>query len=129
MKLSYNWLKDYLAIDLQPNELSILLTDIGLEVESVEQVQRVKGGMEGLVVGEVLSAEKHPEADKLTLYNGFDRRTEPLPIVCSAPNVAAGQKVVVATVGTTLYPMEGEPFVIKKPKSGVGIYGYDMRRG
>lgn len=116
MKLSYNWLKDYLAIDLQPNELSILLTDIGLEVESVEQVQRVKGGMEGLVVGEVLSAEKHPEADKLTLTMVSIGGTEPLPIVCGAPNVAAGQKVVVATVGTTLYPMEGEPFVIKKAK-------------
>lgn len=116
MKLSYNWLKDYLTIDLQPNELSILLTDIGLEVESVEQVQRVKGGMEGLVVGEVLSAEKHPEADKLTLTMVSIGDAEPLPIVCGAPNVASGQKVVVATVGTTLYPIEGEPFVIKKAK-------------
>ncbi len=116
MKLSYTWLKDYLPIDLPPNELSILLTDIGLEVEAVEQVQSIKGGMAGLVVGEVLTAEKHPDADKLTLTTVNIGEPEPLPIVCGAPNVAVGQKVIVATVGTTLYPISGEPFAIKKAK-------------
>lgn len=116
MKLSYSWLKDYINVDLQPNELSVLLTDIGLEVESVLHVQSIKGGMEGLVVGEVLTAEKHPDADKLTITTVSVGEAEPLSIVCGAPNVAAGQKVVVATIGTTLYSAEGESFVIKKTK-------------
>ncbi|MCF8297041.1 MAG: phenylalanine--tRNA ligase subunit beta [Saprospiraceae bacterium] len=113
MKLSYNWLKQYVDIDIEPEKLSELLTDCGLEVESFEKFQSVEGGLEGIVVGEVLSCEKHPNADKLTVTTvniGSDRS---LPIVCGAPNVAKGQKVLVATVGTELF-FTGEPFKIKK---------------
>ncbi len=116
MKISYNWLKDYLNIDLSPDELSVILTDIGLEVEGLEHTQAVAGGLAGLVIGEVKTAEKHPNADRLKVTTVDVGTEELLHIVCGAPNVAAGQKVVVATVGTMLYPTAGEPFKIKKGK-------------
>jgi phenylalanyl-tRNA synthetase beta chain len=116
MILSYNWLKTYLpTLDLSPADLSVLLTDIGLEVEEMETRQSVKGGLEGLVVGEVVTCSKHPNADKLSLTT-VNIGSETLSIVCGAPNVAAGQHVIIATIGTTLYPTEGEPFKIKKGK-------------
>ncbi len=115
MKISYNWLKSYINIDLPVEQLSEILTDIGLEVGGIEEVQSVKGGMEGLVIGKVLTCGKHPNADKLSVTTVDVGKGEPLPIVCGAPNVAAGQKVVVATVGTVLYDGD-ESFKIKKSK-------------
>ncbi|MEN9972810.1 MAG: hypothetical protein RIS20_1157 [Bacteroidota bacterium] len=123
MKVSYNWLKKYIQTDLSPEELGKILTDTGLEVESIEKIEAIEGGLQGVVIGHVLTCEKHPDADKLnvtTVHIG----TEELQIVCGAPNVAAGQKVVVATVGTTLYPNPGEAFHIKKAKiRGVESFG------
>jgi phenylalanyl-tRNA synthetase beta chain len=115
MDISYNWLKDYIKTDLPANDIAKILTDLGLEVGSVETIDTVKGGLRGLVVGEVLTCEKHPNADKLSVTSVNIGGNEALPIVCGAPNVAAGQKVLVATVGTTLYPDENG-FVIKKAK-------------
>jgi phenylalanyl-tRNA synthetase beta chain len=115
MKISYNWLKQYLDFNLSPEELSRLLTDCGLEVESLERWQSVKEGLEGVVIGEVITCAKHPDADKLSVTTVDIGGGQVLPIVCGAPNVAAGQKVVVATVGTTLYKGE-ESFEIKKAK-------------
>ncbi|WP_291854576.1 YtpR family tRNA-binding protein, partial [Marinilabilia sp.] len=115
MDISYNWLKDYINTELPATEIATILTDLGLEVGSVETIDTVKGGLRGLVVGEVLTCEKHPNADKLSVTTVNIGEREPLPIVCGAPNVAAGQKVVVATVGTTLYPDENG-FEIKKAK-------------
>ncbi len=115
MKLSYNWLKQYVDIDVNPEDLSVILTDVGLEVEGLEKFQSVKGGLAGVVVGEVRTCVKHPNADKLSVTTvdvGNDRL---LPIVCGAPNVAAGQKVLVAVVGTILYSDE-DSFEIKKVK-------------
>ncbi|MDQ1142072.1 phenylalanine--tRNA ligase subunit beta [Pedobacter agri] len=116
MKISYNWLKQFVQIDKTPQELSLILTNVGLEVESVEKVQPVVGGLEGLVIGEVLTCVQHPNADRLRVTTVNVGGKENLQIVCGAPNVAAGQKVVVATVGTTVYPLEGEPFKIKESK-------------
>ncbi|MFC2176133.1 phenylalanine--tRNA ligase subunit beta [Bacteroidota bacterium] len=116
MKISYNWLKEYLSIDIDVNEAAELLTSSGLEVEKIHAFTSVKGGLEGLVVGEVLTQAKHPDADRLSVTTVNVGREQPLHIVCGAPNVAAGQKVVVATVGTMLYPEDGEPFAIKKSK-------------
>ncbi|MBL7727352.1 MAG: phenylalanine--tRNA ligase subunit beta [Dinghuibacter sp.] len=116
MTISYKWLCEYLPFELDPARLSRILTSVGLEVESLKPYEEVKGGMEGLVVGEVLECVPHPDADKLKLTKVTIGSGEPLCIVCGAPNVAAGQKVVVATIGTTLYPVEGEPFKIKKSK-------------
>lgn len=116
MNISYNWLKDFLDFEETPEELSLILTDIGLEVESLEVLQGIKGGLEGLVVGHVLECEQHPNADRLKITKVDIGAAEPLPIVCGAPNVAKGQKVIVATVGTTLYPVDGEAFKIKKSK-------------
>ncbi len=116
MKISYNWLKDYLAVDLPPTEAAKLLTDIGLEVEGLDKAGGVEGNLEGLVVGHVKEAVQHPNADRLRLTTVDVGGEEDLNIVCGAPNVAAGQKVVVATVGTTLYPTEGKSFKIKKGK-------------
>jgi len=116
MKISYNWLKEYLDFDLELDKLCEILTDTGLEVEGTQHWQSVPGGLQGLVVGEVLEAEKHPNADKLKITKVNIGGEEALPIVCGAPNVATGQKVVVATVGTTLYPAKGDPFEIKKAK-------------
>jgi phenylalanyl-tRNA synthetase beta chain len=116
MKISYNWLKQFIQTDKTPQELSLILTDIGLEVESVETVQPVAGGLEGLVIGHVLSCVQHPNADRLRVTTVDVGGADILQIVCGAPNVAQGQKVVVATVGTTVYPNEGEPFKINKSK-------------
>ncbi|MEI9956463.1 MAG: phenylalanine--tRNA ligase subunit beta [Ferruginibacter sp.] len=116
MTISYNWLSDYLPERLEPEKLSKILTSIGLEVETMEPFEEVKGGLKGLVIGEVLECEKHPDADKLSLTKVNIGSGEPLQIVCGAPNVAAGQKVVVATIGTTIYPSTGEPLTMKKAK-------------
>jgi phenylalanyl-tRNA synthetase beta chain len=116
MKISLNWLKNYIKIDLDPIKIGELLTDGGLEVESIETFESVKGGLNGLVVGEILTCEKHPDADRLKVTTVNIGVPEPLNIVCGAPNAKAGQKVIVATVGTKLYPSEGEPFEIKKSK-------------
>lgn len=116
MKISYNWLKEFIAINESPEEVAALLTGSGLEVEGIEEFEQVPGGLKGLVIGEVLSCEKHPAADRLSLTKVNLGEAGIVPIVCGAPNVAAGQKVVVATVGTTLYPSGHEPFKIKKSK-------------
>jgi phenylalanyl-tRNA synthetase beta chain len=116
MKISYNWLKNYLNINLPSEEVSRLLTDCGLEVESIESFQSMKGGLQGLVIGEVLTCAKHPNADKLSITTVNVGAENILHIVCGAPNVAAGQKVIVATPGAMLFPIEGEPFEIKKSK-------------
>ncbi|MBG6235629.1 phenylalanyl-tRNA synthetase beta chain [Pedobacter sp. CAN_A7] len=116
MKISYNWLKQYIQTDKTPQEISLILTDIGLEVESLEKVQPIAGGLEGLVIGKVVTCIQHPNADRLRVTTVDVGRPELLTIVCGASNVAADQKVVVATVGTTVYPNEGEPFKINKSK-------------
>ncbi len=116
MTISLNWLKNYIDTDLPPNEIGDLLTSLGLEVEGMEEVESIKGGLEGIVVGQVTECAKHPNADKLSLTKVDIGNGEPLSIVCGAPNVAAGQKVLVATIGTMLYPSEGDPFKIKKGK-------------
>lgn len=116
MKISYDWLKQFIDLDHTPEEVSLVLTDIGLEVESLEKVQRVPGGLEGLVVGEVKTCIPHPNADRLRVTTVDVGGPEILHIVCGAPNVAAGQRVVVATIGATLYPSEGDPFTINKSK-------------
>ncbi len=115
MKTSLNWLKRYLDIDLPVEEISDILTTIGLEVEGVEEVEMVKGGLRGVVVGEVLTCQKHPDADKLSITTVDIGRSEPIQVVCGAPNVAKGQKVPVATIGTILYNGD-EPWKIKKGK-------------
>ncbi|HOI88768.1 MAG TPA: phenylalanine--tRNA ligase subunit beta, partial [Lentimicrobium sp.] len=115
MKISYNWLSDYLKTNLSIDELSHLLTDIGLEVEAVETFESLKGGLKGVVTGEVITCERHPNADKLSVTTVNVGAEELLHIVCGAPNVAAGQKVVVATVGTVIYKGD-ESFEIKKSK-------------
>jgi len=115
MTISYSWLKEYINIDIEPEKVAKILTSIGLEVESLEKVQAVKGGLEGVVVGEVLTCEKHPDADKLSKTTVNVGLAEPLNVVCGAPNVAKGQKVVVATVGTKLYFGDQE-ITIKKAK-------------
>ncbi|TNE73263.1 MAG: phenylalanine--tRNA ligase subunit beta [Bacteroidetes bacterium] len=116
MKISYNWLKNYVNTDLPVERVAEILTDTGLEVEGVEKIEALKGGLDGVVIGEVLTCEKHPDADRLNVTTVNVGNGEPLQIVCGAPNVAAGQKVVVATVGCTLYPSPEEPFKIKKSK-------------
>lgn len=116
MKISYNWLKQYITTDLTAEAMADVLTAIGLEVESIERVQKVPGGLAGVVVGHVLECGKHPDADRLSLTKVDLGSGEPVQIVCGAPNVAQGQKVLVATIGAKLYPTEGEPFVIKKGK-------------
>lgn len=115
MKISYNWLKNYINTNIDYKELSTILTNTGLEVEGIETFQSVKGGLEGLVIGKVVEKGKHPDADRLSVTKVDIGTGELLPIVCGAPNVDAGQKVVVATVGTTLYDGDKE-FKIKKGK-------------
>ncbi|MDR1981016.1 MAG: phenylalanine--tRNA ligase subunit beta [Tannerellaceae bacterium] len=115
MNISYNWLKNYLDFDLQPDEVAAALTSIGLETGSVEEVQAIKGGLEGLVIGEVLTCVEHPNSDHLHITTVDTGGGEPLQIVCGAPNVAAGQKVVVAVNGTKLYDGD-KSFTIKKSK-------------
>lgn len=116
MKISYNWLKTYLDFNYSPEELSDILTQTGLEVEGLDTYLEVPGGLTGVVVGQVLTCEQHPDADKLKVTTVNIGKEEPLQIVCGAPNVAAGQKVIVATVGCTLYPQPDQPFEIKKAK-------------
>ncbi|HEX6223857.1 MAG TPA: phenylalanine--tRNA ligase subunit beta [Chryseolinea sp.] len=115
MTISYNWLKQYIDIPESPEEIGHVLTSTGLEVESVELHETVKGGLQGLVIGQVLTCTKHPNADKLSLTT-VDVGNKTLPIVCGAPNVAAGQKVIVAVPGATLYTTRGEAFTIKSAK-------------
>jgi len=116
MKISYNWLKQFLQIDWDSQKTGELLTDLGLEVEGISSFESVKGGLKGIVVGHVLTCEQHPNADRLKLTTVDVGQESPLQIVCGAPNVAVGQKVPVATIGTTLYTKEGEAWVIKKGK-------------
>jgi len=124
MTISYKWLSEYLPVRVEPDRLSGILTSIGLEVENFEKYEEVKGGLQGLVIGEVLSTEKHPNADKLTLTKVSIGNGDPLQIVCGALNVAAGQKVLVATVGTTIFPLNNEPVTMKVAKiRNVESYG------
>ncbi len=116
MKISYNWLKQFIKTDWTSEETATLLTDLGLEVEGVEKFQSVKGGLEGIVVGHVLTCVPHPNADRLKVTTVDIGTGIPVQIVCGASNVAAGQKVPVATIGTTLYDADGKSFVIKKGK-------------
>jgi phenylalanyl-tRNA synthetase beta chain len=115
MKISYNWLKTYINTTLSSEEIGEILTQTGLEVEAIEKIEAVKGGLEGVVVGEVLTCEKHPDADKLKVTT-VNVGSEILQIVCGASNIAAGQKVPVASVGCTLYPNPNEAFKIKLSK-------------
>jgi len=116
MKISYNWLKTLIKIDLSPEQVVEHLTACGLEVESVEKYESIKGGLKGIIIGEVVEKTKHPDADKLSLTKVNIGKDDLLNIVCGAPNVAAGQKVVVATIGSVLYPTTGDSFEIKKSK-------------
>lgn len=116
MKIAYSWLRNYIKADITPQEASIYLTDCGLEVEGIEEVETIKGGLKGIVIGEVLTKVKHPDADKLNCTTVNVGGDEPLSIVCGAPNVEVGQKVVVSTVGAELFPIDGDSFKIKKSK-------------
>ena len=112
MKISLNWLQQYIKLDLEVDKISEYLTDTGLEVEGVEEIESIKGGLKGIVIGEVLSCEQHPNADRLKVTT-VNIGESVLDIVCGAPNVKAGQKVPVATVGSILYDGD-ESFKIKK---------------
>ncbi len=116
MKISYNWLQQFLQITWEPSKVGELLTDLGLEVEGIETIESIKGSLQGIVVGEVLTCVQHPNADRLKITTVSLGSGDPVQIVCGAPNVAAGQKVPVATVGTVLYDANGEGFTIKKGK-------------
>jgi len=116
MKISYNWLKQFIKLPEAPEATGELLTDLGLEVEGLDKFQSIKGGLEGIVVGHVLECKSHPNADKLQLTNVDLGNGEQVQIVCGAPNIAAGQRVPVATIGTTLYDENGEAWPIKKGK-------------
>ncbi|MEO8960389.1 MAG: phenylalanine--tRNA ligase subunit beta [Ginsengibacter sp.] len=123
MKISYNWLKEYLPTDEltteiagNPQKISAILTSVGLEVEALEKYEEVENSLEGLIVGEVIDCAKHADADKLKIVNVDNGKGDILQIVCGASNVDAGQKVVIAPVGVTLYPVSGDPFIIKKAK-------------
>ncbi|MCJ8167284.1 phenylalanine--tRNA ligase subunit beta [Pontibacter sp. E15-1] len=116
MLISFDWLKQLIHIDKGAEEVGALLTGSGLEVEGIETFDLVQGGLEGIVIGEVLTCERHPDADRLNITTVDIGTGTPTQIVCGAPNVAAGQKVVVATVNSTLYPTGGEAFKIKKSK-------------
>ena len=116
MTISYAWLSEYLPVTVEPERLSRILTSVGLEVEKMETFEEIRGGLKGLIVGEVLEALPHPNADKLKLTKVSLGKNEPLQIVCGAPNVAAGQKVIVAPVGTTIYPVTGDPLTMKIAK-------------
>src|SRR5512133_3644306 len=115
MKISYNWIKDYLKIDIEPVKIAEILTGIGLEIEGMDDWVSVRGGLEGVVIGEVLTCSKHPDADKLSVTTVDVGSGEPLHIVCGAPNIAAGQKVPVATIGTVVFKGD-EKLEIKKSK-------------
>ncbi len=116
MTISYNWLCEYIPEKIEPERLGKILTSIGLEVESLEKYEAVKGGLQGFIIGEVMTCEKHPDADKLKLTTVNIGTAENLQIVCGASNVSVGQKVIVATIGTTIYPANGEPITMKKAK-------------
>jgi len=116
MKISYNWLKEFIKFDLDPEKISSYLTNLGLEVEGIENYSPVKGGLEGLVVGEIKECIKHPNADRLNITHVNIGNNNELKIICGAPNVSKGQKVAVATIGTTLYSANGESWKIKKGK-------------
>ena len=116
MKISYNWLKEFINIDWDADKTSELLTNLGLEVEGMHVYESVKGGLKGVVVGQVIECIKHPNADRLKLTTVDIGQQKPLKIVCGAPNVKMGQKVAVATIGTTLFSAEGEAWKIKKGK-------------
>ncbi len=121
MEVSYKWLREFIDLPESPEEVGKHLTQTGLEVEGIEKIDAIPGGLDGVVIGEVLTCTKHPDADKLSITTVDVGTGQPLPIVCGAPNVAAGQKVVVALVGATLHPSTGErdaaqPFLIKKAK-------------
>ena len=116
MKVSYSWLKRYVKTTLSPQEVGEILTDTGLEIEGIEEEERIQGGLEGVVIGEIKECTKHENADRLNVTHVDVGGEERLQIVCGAPNVAEGQKVMVATVGTTLYPQPDKPFKIKKSK-------------
>src|SRR5687768_11708507 len=109
MKISFNWLKDYLDINLDPQAVGKILTDTGLEVESIEKIESVKGGLKGVVVGEVLTCEKQENSDRLQVTNVNTGGPDTLRIVSGASNVAAGQKVLVATLGAIIYPTPDQP--------------------
>ena len=115
MNISYKWLHEYVDFDMTAQEVAAALTSVGLEVDGVEEVQSIKGGLEGIVIGEVLTCEPHPNSDHMHVCTVNLGQGEPEQIVCGAPNVAAGQKVVVATLGTKLYDGDQE-FTIKKSK-------------
>jgi phenylalanyl-tRNA synthetase beta chain len=115
MKISHNWLKEYVQTDLTPQEISGILTDLGLEVEHLQEIEAVKGGLKGVIVAEVIECEQHPNADRLKVTK-VDTGTKIYQVVCGAPNVAKGQKVLLATVGTTLYPNPEKPLKIKLSK-------------
>jgi phenylalanyl-tRNA synthetase beta chain len=124
MKISYNWLKNYVDFNLTPQDLGEVLTGVGLEVEDVIFFESIKGSLAGVVIGEVVECEKHPDADKLSVTRVNVGTGELLQIVCGAPNVAQGQKVVVAQVGATIYPYSGDKLVMKKAKiRGVESFG------
>lgn len=117
MRISYNWIKQFIKTDLKSEEIADILTNLGLEVEGVDAFESLKGGLQGVVVGHVLTCEKHPDADKLKITTvDLGDGNAPVQIVCGAPNVAAGQKVPVATIGTKLFDKEGNAFEIKKGK-------------
>ena len=116
MKISYNWLKQFIEIDLPIEDISNLLTNIGLEVEQVEKYESIKGGLDGVLVGEIVKCEKHPNADRLKLTKVDVGSENLLSIVCGAPNVSKGQTVLVATIGSTLHMYDGSVLKIKKEK-------------
>ena len=116
MKISYNWLKQFINIDWDAEKTGELLTDLGLEIEGIDTYESIKGGLKGIVIGEVLTCVQHPNADRLKVTTVDIGADAPVQIVCGAPNVATGQKVPVATIGTTLYTTEGEAWKIKKGK-------------
>ena len=116
MKISFNWLKQFIQTDLPASKIAEILTDLGLEVEGMETQISIPGGLEGVVIGKVLTCVQHPNADRLKLTTVDIGEEEPVQIVCGAPNVAAGQTVPVATIGTTLYDKDGKPWTIKKGK-------------
>ena len=123
MTISYKWLSEYLPLEIEPEKLSSILTAVGLEVESLERYEGIPGGLKGLIVGQVILCEKHPEADKLKITKVAIGETE-LQIVCGASNVATGQKVIVAPIGSVIYPINGEPVTMKKAKiRGVESFG------
>ncbi|MFN9519595.1 MAG: YtpR family tRNA-binding protein, partial [Bacteroidota bacterium] len=116
MKISYNWLLELIQTELSPAQIADLLTGCGLEVDGIESYQNIPGALEGIVVGEVITCEKQPKADRLKVTTVNIGQPELLHIVCGAANVAVGQKVLVATPGSKVYPINGEPFEIKKSK-------------